>query len=37
MTALPKPVAALDRPHQSLDGATPDQAYFTTLPLRAAA
>ena len=25
------------RPHQSLDGATPDQAYFTTLPLRAAA
>jgi hypothetical protein len=20
------------RPHQSLDGATPDQAYFTTLP-----
>ena len=25
------------RPHQSLDGATPDQAYFTELPLRAAA
>jgi putative transposase len=25
------------RPHQSLDGATPDQAYFTTLPFRAAA
>jgi putative transposase len=25
------------RPHQSLDGATPDQAYFTKLPLRAAA
>src|SRR5262249_8050168 len=25
------------RPHQSLDGATPDQAYFTLLPLRAAA
>jgi hypothetical protein len=25
------------RPHQSLDGATPDQAYFTALPLRAAA
>jgi len=25
------------RPHQSLDGGTPDQAYFTTLPLRAAA
>src|SRR5436189_3432910 len=22
------------RPHSSLDGATPDQAYFTTLPLR---
>jgi putative transposase len=25
------------RPHQSLDGATPDQAYFTKLPLCAAA
>jgi putative transposase len=25
------------RPHQSLDGATPDQAYFTNLPLREAA
>jgi putative transposase len=25
------------RPHQSLDGATPDQAYFTELSLRAAA
>jgi putative transposase len=25
------------RPHQSLDGTTPDQAYFTNLPLRAAA
>src|SRR5436190_160525 len=25
------------RPHQSLDGATPDQAYFTKLPLGAAA
>ena len=25
------------RPHQSLDGATPDQAYFTKLPLRVAA
>jgi putative transposase len=25
------------RPHQSLDGATPDQAYFTMLPLRLAA
>jgi putative transposase len=25
------------RPHQSLDGATPDRAYFTTLSLRAAA
>jgi len=25
------------RPHTSLDGATPDQAYFTTLPLRRAA
>ena len=24
------------RPHQSLDGATPDQAYFTALPVRAA-
>jgi len=22
------------RPHSSLDGITPDQAYFTTLPLR---
>jgi hypothetical protein len=26
-----------DNTHQSLDGATPDQAYFTELPLRAAA
>ena len=34
MTALPKPLL---RPHQSLDGTTPDQGYFTTLPLRAAA
>ena len=25
------------RPHSSLDGTTPDQAYFTTLPLRLAA
>jgi putative transposase len=25
------------RPHQSLDGATPDQVYFSNLPLRAAA
>ena len=25
------------RPHASLDGATPDQAYFTLLPLRTAA
>jgi putative transposase len=25
------------RPHQSLDGTTPDQAYFTPLPLRLAA
>jgi putative transposase len=25
------------RPHQSLDGATPDQAYFPPLPLRLAA
>jgi hypothetical protein len=25
------------RPHSSLDGATPDQAYFTALPLREAA
>ena len=25
------------RPHSSLDDATPDQAYFTILPLRAAA
>ena len=25
------------RPHSSLDGSTPDQAYFTQLPLRAAA
>ena len=25
------------RPHQSLDGVTPDQAYFTKLPLRVAA
>jgi len=25
------------RPHQSLDGGTPDQAYFTKLPLRVAA
>ena len=25
------------RPHLSLDGITPDQAYFTPLPLRAAA
>ena len=25
------------RPHSSLDGATPDLAYFTPLPLRLAA
>ena len=25
------------RPHASLDGSTPDQAYFTPLPLRMAA
>jgi putative transposase len=25
------------RPHSSLDGMTPDQAYFTPLPVRAAA
>jgi len=25
------------RPHSSLDGATPDQAYFNQLPFRAAA
>ena len=25
------------RPHSSLDGMTPDQAYFTPLPLRTAA
>src|SRR5665647_1623414 len=25
------------RPHSSLDGATPDQAYFNSLPLRLAA
>jgi putative transposase len=25
------------RPHSSLDGATPDKAYFTPLPLRLAA
>jgi putative transposase len=25
------------RPHSSLDGITPDQAYFTPLPLRLAA
>jgi len=25
------------RPHSSLDGSTPDQAYFTQLPFRAAA
>ena len=25
------------RPHSSLDGMTPDQAYFTPLPLRMAA
>ena len=25
------------RPHSSLDGCTPDQAYFTSLPLRLAA
>jgi putative transposase len=25
------------RPHSSLDGTTPDQAYFTLLPLRLAA
>ncbi len=24
------------RPHSSLDGATPDQAYFTPLPMRMA-
>jgi len=25
------------RPHSSLDGTTPDQVYFTPLPLRSAA
>jgi hypothetical protein len=25
------------RPHSSLDGTTPDQAYFNSLPLRSAA
>jgi putative transposase len=25
------------RPHSSLDGTTPDQAYFTSLPIRTAA
>jgi putative transposase len=25
------------RPHSSLDGSTPDQAYFTDLPIRTAA
>jgi putative transposase len=25
------------RPHSGLDGATPDQAYFTPLPFRMAA
>ena len=25
------------RPHASLDGMTPDQAYFTPLPFRSAA
>jgi len=25
------------RPHSSLDGATPDQAYFSELPIRMAA
>jgi putative transposase len=25
------------RPHASLDGITPDQAYFTSLPFRSAA
>jgi putative transposase len=25
------------RPHSSLDGMTPDQAYFTELPIRMAA
>jgi putative transposase len=25
------------RPHSSLDGSTPDEAYFTSLPLRTAA
>jgi putative transposase len=25
------------RPHSSLDGTTPDQAYFTPLPIRLAA
>jgi len=25
------------RPHSSLDGRTPDQAYFNSLPFRAAA
>jgi hypothetical protein len=26
-----------ERPHSSLDGTTPDQAYFTSLPTRMAA
>jgi transposase-like protein len=29
--------ARVDRPHSSLDGATPDQAYFSELPIRMAA
>jgi hypothetical protein len=29
--------ALLTRPHSSLDGSTPDQAYFNLPPLRAAA
>ena len=33
-----KPCCIIDtEPHSSLDGTTPDQAYFTQLPFRAAA
>jgi putative transposase len=28
---------SIGRPHSSLDGRTPDQAYFTSLPIRLAA
>src|SRR5262245_38569724 len=32
-----RPLSRSRRPHASLDGITPDQAYFTPLPLRMAA